>query len=72
LLGVALLSVSGLTGCATKAQTAAATAGGLLGVGLGIPALTNSHLDITVDMYSPTKEQREDMRLPHRTSIETH
>jgi hypothetical protein len=43
LLGAGLLSASGLAGCATKGQTAAAAAaaGGLLGVGLGIPALKN-------------------------------
>jgi hypothetical protein len=69
LLGVAFLSVSGLTGCATKAQTAAATAGGLLAVGLGIPALTNSRLDIAVDMYAPTDAQRKDMRLNRRPAL---
>jgi hypothetical protein len=69
LLSVALPSVCGLSGCATNAQTAAATAGGLLVTGLGVAALTNSQVDITVDMYAPTDGQRTAMRLNRRTRL---
>ncbi len=65
-----LLSAYMLTGCATSAQTgAAAMAGGLLGTNVAILALTNSKLEVTVDMYGPTEEQRREMRLQHPTAL---
>jgi hypothetical protein len=70
MLGVSLLSAYGLAGCSTGAQTAAAaTTGGLLGIQLGVLALISSKLEITVDMYAPTEEQRNAMRLGHPPAL---
>src|SRR5262245_1134306 len=65
-----ILSTYVLTGCATPAQTgAAAMAGGLLGTTVAVLALTNSSLKVTVDMYGPTDDEREKMRLPHPPAL---
>src|SRR5262249_4810491 len=65
-----ILSAYVLTGCATPAQTgAAAMAGGLLGTTVAVLALTNSSLKVTVDMYRPTDDEREKMRLPHPPAL---
>ena len=65
-----ILSAYVLTGCATPAQTAAAAmAGGLLGTTVAVLALTNSSLEVTVDMYGPTDAQRNEMRLNHPTAL---
>lgn len=52
------------SGCAGNLQTAAAaTTAGLLGLGVALQAMTNSRLDVTVEVFAPTKAEQEQLRL---------
>jgi hypothetical protein len=69
-LGTVMFGVVAGGGCANSTQTAAAAAtGGLLAVGLGAQALTGSRLDVAVEMYAPTEDQRAAMQLDHRPAV---
>lgn len=70
LLSLALaLSSALLTGCSTPAGAAAATAGGLLGIGIGAQLATHSSVEVQIDVYEPDASDANLFKVGHPLAI---